>query len=182
MATVITISGKAEAGKDFSSIILKEKFEKLGKKVLIVHYADYLKFIAKKYFGWNGEKDIEGRTLLQYLGTDVVRKRMPDFWVTIIMLLIEVFEPDFDYILIPDTRFPNEIKIPKEKFNVTSIWVRRLDHKANLTPEQEAHESETSLDDYKFDYYLNSLSGKPNMSLAIDAFLLSRMTAELYAR
>ena len=64
---VITISGYAQAGKDLSAQLIKEKMALRGKKVLILHYGDYLKFIAKEYFGWDGKKDEKGRTLLQCL-------------------------------------------------------------------------------------------------------------------
>ena len=62
---VITISGKARSGKDTTALLLKEALEKKGYRVLITHYADLLKFVCKEYFGWNGEKDEEGRTLIQ---------------------------------------------------------------------------------------------------------------------
>ena len=64
--SVIMISGKAESGKDFTASILKEELEKKGRKILIVHYADYLKFIAKEYFGWDGVKDEKGRNIFAY--------------------------------------------------------------------------------------------------------------------
>ena len=47
---VITISGHALHGKDSAAIIIKNHLEKKNKKVLIIHYADYLKFICEKYF------------------------------------------------------------------------------------------------------------------------------------
>lgn len=54
--TIICISGKAQNGKDTSAAIFKVELEKLGKKVLVAHYADYLKFICTNYFMWNGKK------------------------------------------------------------------------------------------------------------------------------
>ena len=75
---VILISGSARFGKDSAAFIMKELLEKQKKKVLIIHYADNLKLFAKNYFGWSGQKDQKGRELLQWLGTDVVRKNYED--------------------------------------------------------------------------------------------------------
>ena len=62
---VVCISGLARAGKDTLASMLKDELEKNGSRVLITHFADLLKFIAKEFFKWNGEKDNEGRRLLQ---------------------------------------------------------------------------------------------------------------------
>ncbi len=42
----------------------------MGYKVLIAHYADLVKYVAKTFFEWNGEKDEYGRSLLQHIGTE----------------------------------------------------------------------------------------------------------------
>ena len=62
---VIGIAGKAESGKSSFASILKEELEGQGKKVLLINYGDFVKFIAEKYYNWNGEKDVNGRALLQ---------------------------------------------------------------------------------------------------------------------
>lgn len=54
---VITISGKAQNGKDTTAGLLKAALEADGYKVLITHYADLLKYICKQFFGWDGQKD-----------------------------------------------------------------------------------------------------------------------------
>ena len=159
---VILISGKAEHGKTATAEYLQNTLEQeYSKRVLIVGFADKLKFIAAKYFGWNGVKDEKGRELLQYLGTDVVRKKDPDYWVRNVADFVKVFEDSFDYILLHDTRFINEVEYFKNiGMNTLSIRVNRLNFKSNLTPEQLLHPSETALDNYNFDYYINSLSGR----------------------
>ena len=53
---VILLSGKAESGKTSVAKILKKKLEQENKKVLLVNFADYLKFVSQKYLGWNGIK------------------------------------------------------------------------------------------------------------------------------
>ena len=147
MTKFICISGKAQNGKDTTANILCDELQKSGKKTLIVHYADLLKYICKTWFGWNGVKDDAGRTILQKVGTDVVRKKRPDFWVDFILDVVELFENEWDYIIIPDTRFPNELyKIKDSGYPMTHIRVVRKDFVSPLSQVQQAHISETALD------------------------------------
>lgn len=156
---VILLSAKAQHGKDTSASLLKEIIEQNNKKVLITHYADLLKFICKNMFNWNGEKDDIGRTLLQYVGTDVIRKQNPDYWVEFISKFLKLFSNEWDYVLIPDTRFPNEIqKMIYDGFDVFSVRVNRIDFESDLTEEQKNHVSETALDNFRFDYYIDTIS------------------------
>lgn len=53
---VLCISGKAQSGKDTVASILNEQLLALGRKALVVHYADLLKYICRQYFGWDGKK------------------------------------------------------------------------------------------------------------------------------
>ena len=114
---VLCISGKAQHGKDTSANMLREMLEEDGFRVLVVHYADLLKYVCRSFFGWNGEKDETGRSLLQY------------------------------FVLIPDCRFPNEIRLLEQLgFDVLHIRVVRQNFESPLTDEQQRHPSETALD------------------------------------
>ncbi|WP_291566739.1 MULTISPECIES: hypothetical protein [unclassified Clostridium] len=160
MEKIILISGKARHGKDQTAIMLKEQLELEGKKVLTVAYGDYLKYICIKYFGWNGQKDEEGRELLQYVGTDLVRIKLnkPNFWVNQVKDLINAIGELFDYILITDCRFKNEVEVIKRAFRpkAVSLRVNRPNFISKLTKEQKQHASETELDNYNFDYYIEN--------------------------
>lgn len=165
---VICISGYAQHGKDTSALYMKTALQDVG-RVLIIHYADLLKYICSQYFGWDGRKNSAGRTLLQYIGTDIVRKKAPDFWVDFVSSMLTVFGENWDYILIPDCRFPNEIDRLKENgFDVTHVRVVRSGFKSPLSQEQQMHPSETALDAYPADYILHNdgalqdLRGKVN--------------------
>ena len=107
---IIVISGHAQHGKDTVARMIRSDLEEHGNSVLITHYGDLVKYICKTFFDWNGEKDEYGRTLLQYVGTDVIRKAQPDFWVGFIIQILRFFPDVWDYVLIPDARFPNEIR------------------------------------------------------------------------
>lgn len=144
---VILISGHAQNGKDTAARAIKEAMESKGRRVLIAHFADLVKYTCKTFFGWNGEKDDYGRTLLQRVGTDLVRSSDPDFWVKFIVNMLTFFKSEWDYVIIPDTRFPNEISgLEKAGFKVKHIRVVRYPFDNGLTDTQKTHPSETALD------------------------------------
>lgn len=154
---IILISGRAGNGKDATATLMSGILEAEGKRVLVTHYADLLKFILTKFFGWDGQKDEHGRYLLQHVGTDVIRKQNPDFWVDFIITLMKYFSDEWDYVLIPDARFPNEIERWKEEgFDVTTVRVVRPEFESALTAKQMNHPSETALNDYPFDYVITN--------------------------
>ena len=123
---IILISGKAQHGKNESAEIIKRKLEQKNKKVLITAYGDLVKYVSKMFFNWDGQKDKVGRTLLQKIGTDVIRKKKPNFWVDFIINILILFENEWDYILIPDLRFKNEIFRWNEYWDITVLRVNRL--------------------------------------------------------
>lgn len=149
---VILISGRAQNGKDSSAFIMKELLEKSGKKVLIIHYADNLKMFAKNYLGWSGRKDQQGRELLQYYGTNVIRKNYEDTWVDMEVALFKGIRTLYDYIIIPDVRFPNEIYKMSDNFDCVTVRVIRPNFDNGLTEEQKNHQSETALDNFPMEY------------------------------
>lgn len=156
---VCCISAKAQHGKDTAAGLLKEHLEFLGQKVLITHYADLVKFVCTNYFGWDGKKDEKGRTLLQYIGTDKVGAKDPAYWVNFIVSILEIFEDEWDYVLIPDCRYPVEVTRMAENFNTTVLRVERPGFENGLTDKQKQHRSETSMDNYKFDAVIYNDAG-----------------------
>lgn len=154
MSKVICISGHAQNGKDTTASILKNVLEKDNKSAIILHYADLLKYICKQYFGWDGVKDEHGRTILQHIGTDIIRKKEQDYWVNFIKSFINLFYEEFDYFIIADARFPNEIDLIKRDFDTTHIKVIRENFKSPLSEEQQKHISETALNNYVADLYI----------------------------
>ena len=160
---VILISGKAQHGKDTVAEMMRQKLVSRGKRALVTHYADLLKYICKSYFGWDGCKDEKGRQLLQYVGTDVVRKQNPTLWVDFVAMILSYFGENWDYVIIPDCRFPNEVDQIRETFDTVYIRVERPNFVSSLTPEQLSHPSETALDDYKPDYHIVNDSSKSEL-------------------
>ena len=150
---IVCIGGKARHGKDETARAIKRCMDTHGGvKCLITHQADLLKHIARTMFDWDGKKDEAGRRLLQQLGTDVFRKKDPNYWVDHLVRTFKVLDGAFDFIIIPDTRFPNEIEeFKKAGFHTVYLRVTRPNFVSPLTPEQQAHASETALDQYPFD-------------------------------
>ena len=154
---VIVFSGKAESGKDTAAAIMKEELEADGHKVLVTHFADLLKYICRSFFGWNGEKDEAGRTLLQTVGTDVVRAKDPDFWVRFVADVLQFFPDAWDFVLIPDCRFPNERDVlAKSGLDTTLVRIVRRNSATHLTPQQRRHPSECAMDNVSAGYDLHN--------------------------
>ena len=168
MKGTIILSGKSGSGKDMTAQFMKEELAKHGQKALVIHYADAVKWFSRDFLDWDGKKDEVGRTLLQMVGTDIVRAKHPNFWVGIVVGLIQAFEPykDFDVAIIPDARFPNEVDISLENLkNCVSVRIERKNADGTewinptLTEDQRNHPSETSLDVFAFDYVVHNDEG-----------------------
>jgi len=144
---VVLISGKAQHGKDTSAKYLEEILSKRGKKVLITHYGDVLKYICQKFFAWDGEKDEAGRTLLQTVGTETIRKMDQNYFVNFIQTILNFFPNTWDFVLIPDCRFPNEV----ETIPGVHLRIVRKNFESPLTAEQQKHMSEVALDNHPCD-------------------------------
>lgn len=175
-AKVICIGGKARAGKDTTAEEIKRSLEKDGHKVLIAHYADLVKYVCKQFFEWNGEKDEAGRTLLQKVGTDIVRKQRPQYWVDFVVSILELFPNAWEYVIIPDCRFPNEIAAIKNAgFKTKYVRIERNGFDNGLTEEQKSHPSETALDKYIPDHYIYNNGSMEDLRGEVERFI-----AELY--
>lgn len=155
---IIILSGKARSGKDTSLEILKKKYEQNGLKVISLFYASYIKEYAKKISNWDGSDETKPRTLLQVLGTDIIRNTIDDkFFINRIIEDIKVYSKFFDVIIIGDARFVEEIEDIKNNFcNVISVNIRR-ENKDLLTKKEQLHITETALDNYEnYDYVIEN--------------------------
>lgn len=173
---VVLISGHAQNGKDTVASIIEHKLTEDGNQVLVAHYADLVKYICKTFFGWNGLKDDKGRSLLQYVGTDIVRAQRPTYWVDFIIDILDLFGENWDYVLIPDTRFPNEVNAIASRFDTIHARVVRDNFVSPLTKEQQMHPSETALDNIEPDAWIHNGGTIHELKEKINQFI----TEELY--
>ena len=149
------ISGKARHGKDTLSSYLKEVYEEHGKKVIITQLAKYIKYYAREMTGWNLTEEDKPRSLLQELGTSVIREKLgkDDLFIKRMIDDVEVFSCFYDTVIISDVRLKKEIDDLRSAFpNLIAINIFRPDFDNGLTEEQKQHKTEIDLDDYdKFD-------------------------------
>lgn len=178
---IVCISGKAQHGKDTTAKLLEEILEAQGNRVLIAHYGDLVKYVCKTFFGWDGKKDEKGRTLLQRVGTDKIRAVSLDYWVDFIVSILDIFCDEWDYVLIPDTRFPNEYEI-YETYGMDAILLRvvRPNFVSPLTEEQQKHASETALDDYQYDATIVNSGSLEDLKEAVNNFVNNALKGELH--
>jgi len=179
---VFLLSGKSGAGKDTLANIMRDKLEAVGCKTITLHFADLVKFYCEKYWNWDGQKNEEGRALLQKVGTEIMRTFDKDYWTRIIgefLAALNLYE-DFDCAFVPDARFPNEIEVVQD-YNPQAITIRieRYNQYGSpyinpvFTTEQLQHASEISLDEYGyFDYIVeNRASDLTDLNNAADLIL-----------
>lgn len=154
---VVLISGKAGHGKDTAAQLMKNELESRGEKVLIIKFGDAVKWFAREYYNWDGSKNIDGRNLLQYIGTQMMRTYDKYYWGRIVSEFIAA-NKDFTYALIPDWRFYSEKEIIlADNKKCYTIRIERPNFvNPNITKAQLKHVSETELDNYKFDWIIRN--------------------------
>jgi len=127
---VILISGKAEHGKDYVGNMIVKYLQSQGKRVMVMHFADMLKYCCKQYMGWDGNKDEAGRRILQQVGTDWRIGRNERIWADMTVMIAQHFSEQFDYCIVPDWRFIIEYNTFCDSFgkkNVTTLRVIRYE-------------------------------------------------------
>ena len=154
---IFIVSGKANAGKDNTCELINNNVKLKSLKSINLQFSSYIKMYAKKISGWNGEEETKPRSLLQELGTEIIRKKIDEmFFINRIIGDIKVYSYYFDIITISDARLPVEIDtISKEFKNVVKINVVRPNFENNLNNIERKHITETALDNYdNYDYTL----------------------------
>ncbi len=151
---IIGVSGKARHGKDTVARLIAEELNGL-QQVVRLGFADSLKEECRDRFGWNGEKDVAGRALLQRIGVER-RSEDPLYWVR--RAFSRMIDPDTLYV-VSDVRFVNEADAIRTEGG--RLWrVDRVDPGTGewfdngLSAGLRTHASETDLDGYSFDEYL----------------------------
>ena len=121
---IYVFSGRAQSGKDYISNKLKESLESEGHSVKKLAFADRLKEYLSILLDMSVE-ELEGlkleetpftsngltiRQLMQRMGTELFRKQLGfDFWI--IQTAKVIAKTDYEYYLISDCRFPNELNV-----------------------------------------------------------------------
>lgn len=148
---IILIAGKAGSGKSTLAKYLQLEYEKQNKKVVVSPYTKYLKLIIETITGDKITDQNKPRDMLQQISSKIIKGELnkPNFFIDRQIEDIKIYSYFADVILIPDVRFPNEIKVIKKNFNkVTSIGITRKNYISILTEEQSKDITETAIQDY----------------------------------
>lgn len=148
---IFLVSGASRHGKDTIGNFIEEYCHEENIKVCRTQIAKYLKMYIKDYFGWDGSEETKPRTLLQELGTDIIREKMnkPYFFANRTVEDLDILSHFFDVAVVTDIRVPLEIESIKEKFDdVVVIKVERINYETEMTKEQQKHKIENAMNDY----------------------------------
>lgn len=162
---IIIISGKARHGKTTVANIINHHNMS---KTYISPLAKYIKLYLKEHGLWDGlTKNKSIRSILQFIGTDLIRVVDPDFHVrrtiedikyqsstsTLLHDKFPQYIKNYRYFVVDDVRFKNELEAFDDAFplmNVIHIHITRDNFDDGLTKEQKQHRSEIDLDGYDF--------------------------------
>lgn len=157
--------------KDLAYINYAER--ELWPYIKVYHFADCLKQLCidlfdlkpNQVYGTDNDKNTKtqykgmtAREFLQYFGTDVMRKIKDDIWVS--ATIKKILSEGSEIAVIPDVRFPNEVKAIHEQNGIVIRLTRDI--------YTDNHPCESALDrdrfDWKeFDYVINNDSSVNNM-------------------
>ena len=167
------ICGKAESGKDYFGNLLKEEYERDGRKVCILKITRPLYEYAKDYFGWDGDETTKPRELLQTLGIEVIREKLGKkrFLLDRLTSDIEILDSFFDVGIITDGRLIDELDYLRKTYPDLQIIRIHRNKDNKLTEEEKNHITETDLDNpYQYDYELENTSVTALKKAAHDIF------------
>lgn len=178
MKNIILISGKARSGKDTSADYIKKQLENKGYKVAEDMFAKYIKGYLKDYYKWDGvTKDDNVRNKLQQLGTEKIKEELnyKSFHAKRLSEDFQIIQEDFDYFLVSDTRFPDEIYIMKAMFGDNIVKTLRIERQKDFTggliEERLLHKSETALDNFVFDKVIYNIGTLEQLYVKLDDYI-----------
>ena len=89
---IFIVSGKANSGKDTSCELINNYVKLKGHKSVNLQFSSYIKMYAKVISGWDGNEDTKPRSLLQELGTNIIRNKIDnEFFIKRIIGDIKVY-------------------------------------------------------------------------------------------
>lgn len=113
---------------------------------------------------------------MQHVGTDIIRRQDKNFWVDFIAKILSWFRSNWEYVIIPDCRFENEIyRFVEQGFNVIHIRVQRDHAPQTLTAEQANHPSETELDNVNPDYLINNQDDIAGLTKRVERYIEEKL-------
>jgi hypothetical protein len=177
----IMLVGKSGVGKDEFADALWGILSFNEFPVLKIGLADALKEIVRDMLNRDGvspvpvphhtklsdEMKATLRPLWQWYGTDWVRNRVDvDYWVNILQWRVRAHD---GHVIVPDARFPNEIKWGRDNGFVI-VRILGPNHRASSVP---YHISELMADDQAADYVIENFETKDKLIDKAESLLVS---------
>lgn len=184
---VILISGKAGSGKTTIANILKDKILEIPSMTVLKYgFADPIKYIARAFAKWDENKDEKGRRLLQQIGA-IFREYNQDIWVIHFLNQLDKKAGilPFNFAIIDDWRFPNELAYLKQN-PILDIVTIRIFGRGGLSGSNASDVSENSLpevsvemiptgltDDHWYDFQIENSDDLEQLEKKMDLVLSS---------
>ena len=176
--TIYLFTGKAQSGKNYIARELNKALTSEHKTVLELSFAYKLKSFISTLFDMPIEEvdkwklneqpfTANGTTMrevLQRFGTDIIRKHVDkDYWIKFVAT--RIVNTDYNYYLITDYRFPNELDVIDyiklyDLYNLTDYNVKVVKVINNSTIKSSKHESELLTDVIDADIVIDNTDHK----------------------
>ena len=176
--TIYLFTGKAQSGKNYIARELNKALTSEHKTVLELSFAYKLKSFISTLFDmpieevdkWKlNEQPFTAngttmREILQRFGTDIMRKHVDkDYWIKFVAT--RIVNTDYNYYLITDYRFPNELDVIDyiklyDLYNLTDYNVKVVKVINNSTIKSSRHESELLTDVIDADIIIDNTDHK----------------------
>lgn len=165
------ISGNIDHGKDFlADLMLLDlkvfgiKAEKISTAKEMKRQLCYLFNITPEFLDFHknektpitlpdGQFIFNFRTFIQNYGTLLRETIDSNIWAN--CLMNDINNSDAKVVIVPDLRYPYEWNTIRKKFNTTTVKIFNND-----IPVDRSHHSETSMEGFGFDYYVDN-TGRP---------------------
>lgn len=146
---IFVVGGKSGSGKGEVAKMIEEYYIYKLKKCVITEFSKYLKNFAKELTDWDGVSQNKPRDFLQSFGS-TIRSYDKYFFTKRMIEDINIYAlASIDVVVIADARMPEEFEEMKENYDdVYSILVENQFSLSKLTAEQQAHITETALENY----------------------------------
>ena len=153
---IFIVAGKAGSGKGEVAKFINEYYIYKLENCVVTQFSKYLKNFAQELTDWDGISANKPRKFLQDFGMKI-REYDKEFFTKRMIEDINIYDLDgIENVIISDARMPEELEEIRENFdNVYCIYVENQFGQSKLTVEEQAHVTETALENYAdFDYTL----------------------------
>lgn len=187
---IIGFGGKRRRGKDLACELTKRLLADIDHVARIDHFAASIKDgIGKGVFGFSHDQlygdlktavdpfwGITPRDVFQRFGTEVMHTQFgADIWVRTLLRRVENGTAGV-HVLVGDVRFPHEV----EALHRQGALLVKIDRDlpASEVPAEDAHASETALDDWHgWDYMINNNGTVEDLRRHLAEWLVSKLFA-----